>query len=155
MHTSKVRAHPSTDFWKAAIYKARMRLPAISLTNASPKEGAVRSDLANQFIARQHYDNARREILRAIECREPLGHAAELWRTWNVLYNIETARNNTDAAKMARRKAIAAYEAYRRDGGVSPNDITELYEMVAQAVQSGETTTAEADFGLETDASRD
>jgi tetratricopeptide (TPR) repeat protein len=54
-------------------------------------EGRVRSNLANTLIKLQRYDEARRELQRAIECKQPYGHAAEPWTTWNILRNLEQA----------------------------------------------------------------
>jgi tetratricopeptide (TPR) repeat protein len=111
-------------------------------------EGKARGNLAIRFLTLKRYDDARRELERAIECFEPFGHAASPWKTWDILYDLETACNQPAAAKVARQKAIDAYASYRRDGGVSQSDIAELYEGVAQvalnpalrgAVQSGDT----------------
>ncbi|MEI2772745.1 MAG: hypothetical protein V9G98_19080 [Candidatus Competibacter sp.] len=62
-------------------------------------------------------DEARQEIRRAIECKAPFGHAAEPWKTWAILADIETDAGNPAAAAEAKAKAIACYLAYRRDGG--------------------------------------
>jgi hypothetical protein len=44
------------------------------------------------------------------------GHAAEPWKTWDILAAIEADAGDPAAAE-ARSKAIACYLAYRRDGG--------------------------------------
>ena len=62
-------------------------------------------------------DKARQEILRAIECNAQFGHASEPWKRWSILAGIETDAGNSTAAAAAKRKAIACYIAYRRDGG--------------------------------------
>ena len=62
-------------------------------------------------------DEARQEIRRAIECDAQFGHAAEPWKTWAILADIETDAGNATAAAEAKGKAIACYLAYRRDGG--------------------------------------
>jgi len=41
----------------------------------------------------------------------------EPWKTWAVLADIEADAGNPSAAAEAKRKAIDAYIAYRRDGG--------------------------------------
>ncbi len=69
------------------------------------------------MIQLRRYDEARREILRAIECDKPYGHAAEPWKTWMILRNLEAATGNARAAEKAREKAVELYTAYRRDGG--------------------------------------
>jgi hypothetical protein len=65
----------------------------------------------------QRYDEARREIQRAIECNKPFGHAAEPWKTFNILHQIETATGNSAAARAAWQQARDAYLAYRQQGG--------------------------------------
>ena len=53
----------------------------------------------------------------AIECKKPYGHAAEPWKTWNILHDLELATGNPTAATAARAEAIRLFHAYRRDGG--------------------------------------
>jgi tetratricopeptide (TPR) repeat protein len=81
------------------------------------REGLSRNNLADTLRKLRRFDEARQEIRRAIECKEPFGHAAEPWTTWAILANIETATGNPAAAAEAKSKAIACYLAYRRDGG--------------------------------------
>ncbi|MGO8670175.1 MAG: tetratricopeptide repeat protein [Capsulimonadaceae bacterium] len=80
-------------------------------------EGRARNNLGDELVTLGRYDEARREILRAIECNESFGHAATPWTTWNILCNLERAVGDAAAAGDARRKAIEAFLAYRRDGG--------------------------------------
>ena len=80
-------------------------------------EGRVRSNLGDLLCSLRRFDEARREIRRAIECKEPSDQAGEPWTTWAILAEIETAAGNTAAAAEAKGKAIACYLAYRRDGG--------------------------------------
>jgi tetratricopeptide (TPR) repeat protein len=80
-------------------------------------EGDSRCNHAISLIKLRRYDEARQEILRAIECYKPYGHAAEPWKTWNILCEIEQAEGNPEAAAQAREQAIQLYLAYRRDGG--------------------------------------
>jgi hypothetical protein len=59
---------------------------------------------------------------------------AEPWATWSVLADIETdAGNLTDAAE-AKRKAIACYVAYRRDGGENHNPPGRICLAVTQSL---------------------
>ncbi|MCB1057746.1 MAG: tetratricopeptide repeat protein [Acidobacteria bacterium] len=81
------------------------------------KEGAVRNNLGSTLRKLHRFAEARQEIYRANECGEPYGHAAEPWKTWDILADIETADCNAEAAATARNKAFASYLAYRRDGG--------------------------------------
>ncbi|HEY6347179.1 MAG TPA: tetratricopeptide repeat protein [Bryobacteraceae bacterium] len=80
-------------------------------------EGIRRNNLASELIKLGRYDEARREIERAIECKRPFGHVAEQWKIFEILSDLERAVGNELAALEARSKAIAAYLAYRRDGG--------------------------------------
>jgi tetratricopeptide (TPR) repeat protein len=80
-------------------------------------EGLVRNNLAETLRKLGRLDEARREIARAIECRAPLGNAAGTWISWAILSDIETDCGDPAAAASAKRKAIEAYLAYRRDGG--------------------------------------
>jgi len=54
-------------------------------------EGVARSNLGIPLIKLQRYNEARRELLRAIECMKPFGHVAQPWETWNILHNLEQA----------------------------------------------------------------
>ena len=110
-------------------------------------EGLVRNNLANTLIKLERYDEARRELLRAIECDKPYGHAAEPWKTWDVLHNLEQATGNPQAAAEARQRAMAAYLAYRRDGGQSYEFGAQACAAVAQAIEQGEATTLAQELG--------
>jgi tetratricopeptide (TPR) repeat protein len=81
------------------------------------KEGGTRNNLALRLRKLRRLDEARREIHRAIECKEGFGHAAHPWTSWAILAEIETDAGNPAAAAEAKRKAIECYLAYRRDGG--------------------------------------
>jgi tetratricopeptide (TPR) repeat protein len=84
---------------------------------SAAKEGFVRNNLAGTLRKLRRLDDARQEILRAIECDAEFGHASEPWTTWAVLAGIETDALDPAAAAEAKRNAIACYLAYRRDGG--------------------------------------
>ena len=101
-------------------------------------EGLARNNLADTLIKLQRYDEARREVLRAIECKQPYGHAAQPWMTWDILHNLEQATGNPQAAAEARQRAIESYLAYRRDGGQSYEWGAQVCAAVAEAIQSGE-----------------
>ncbi len=102
------------------------------------KEGAARSNLANALIQLRRYAEARPEILRAIECKSPFGHAAEPWTTWATLHHLEIADGQPAAAAEARGKAMQAYRAYRAQGGVSQSNGYQLIEVTDQAIQQGQ-----------------
>jgi tetratricopeptide (TPR) repeat protein len=80
-------------------------------------EGRVRGNLGDTLWRLGRLDEARRQVQRAIECKAPFGHAAEPWKTWAILADIETAAHNLGAAAAAMDQARAAFLAYRRDGG--------------------------------------
>jgi len=81
-------------------------------------------------------DDARREIERALECKKTFGHVAEPWRTFAVLSNIERAAGNQSAALEAHNRAIAAYLAYRRDGGAPEIDTNQAAIIVEQGPEA-------------------
>ncbi|MCP4620717.1 MAG: tetratricopeptide repeat protein, partial [Bradyrhizobium sp.] len=100
-------------------------------------EGVIRSNIGNQLIKLRRYAEARRELLRAIECKQKYGHTAEPWKTWIILHNLEKAEGNPEAAAQARARGVAAYLAYRRDGGENQEHDAELCAAVHQAIQQG------------------
>ncbi len=100
-------------------------------------EGVTCSNLAGTLIKLRRYPEAREQLLRAIECKSEFGHAASPWTTWAILYKLETAEGNAAAANNARSKAMAAYAAYRRDGGESRSNRYQWIVMVMQAIQAG------------------
>jgi tetratricopeptide (TPR) repeat protein len=82
-------------------------------------EGRTRNNIAFQLIVLKRYDEARQELLRAIECKKPFGHVAEPWTTFDILGDLERAVGNEPEAREARSQAMQAYLAYRRAGGES------------------------------------
>ncbi|MDQ1355124.1 MAG: hypothetical protein QG657_5434, partial [Acidobacteriota bacterium] len=85
------------------------------------QEGRARNNMAATLIKLKRYEEARTEILRAIECKEPYGHAVTPWTTYDILCDLERAEGNSQAAQAAREKAIQLFLAYRRDGGENYN----------------------------------
>jgi tetratricopeptide (TPR) repeat protein len=111
-------------------------------------EGAVRGNLASTLIRMQQYDEARHELLRAIECNEPYGHAAEPWKTWDILRDLEQACGNSGAAAQARQRAVESYLAYRRAGGQSMTGSAEVCAMAAEAMAKGDIAELEQQLTL-------
>lgn len=107
-------------------------------------EGVARSNLADKLIKLQRYDEAHRELQRAIECKQPYGHVAEPWLTWKILHDLEQATGNAQAAGQAQRQATQSYLAYRRDGGENQSSGAQWCAAVGQLIQQGA-----ADKGLE------
>ncbi|MBV9791743.1 MAG: tetratricopeptide repeat protein, partial [Chloroflexi bacterium] len=112
------------------------------LSNLS-REGSTRNNLAATLIELQRYDEARRELQRAIECNKNFGHAAKPWKAWGLLYELEQAVGSHEAADRARRQAIESYVAYRRAGGEPQNLGGRLAALIFQAMQQGQMSDAE------------
>lgn len=110
------------------------------------KEGVARNNLADTLIKLRRYDEARRELRRAIECDRPFGHAAEPWKTWQNLCNLERAVGDGEAAAKARERAVQAYLEYRRAGGESTTPGGELCAMTAQAIAEGKSDQVAAEL---------
>jgi tetratricopeptide (TPR) repeat protein len=103
-------------------------------------EGRVRNNLAALLMRLQRYDEARQELQRAIECKRPYGAAAEPWTTWNLLYKLEQATGNAQAATDAWQQAVQYYRAYRRAGGENHAPGARLCDQIAHAIRQGDTT---------------
>ena len=106
------------------------------------KEGLVRSNLGDTLRRLGRLDEARRQVQRAIECKAPFGHAAEPWKTWAILADIESAAANPGAAAAASDQARAAYLAYRRDGGESYSGAGRLALAVTVYLNAGDRAAA-------------
>src|SRR5207253_436286 len=106
------------------------------------KEGIRRSNLAATLQKLRRLDEARQEILQAIECGAHFGHASETWKSWAILAGIETTAGNHVRAADAKLKAIASYLAYRRDGGENHDAEGRISLAVTQSMLVGDHTTA-------------
>lgn len=113
------------------------RQAADCFTDDRASEGRTRSNLADTLRKLGRLDEARQEIERAIVCDQGLGHAAEPWKTWNSLSDIETDAGRLPEAQQARRQAIEAYLAYRRDGGENQDPDGQLCNTICQMVRTG------------------
>ncbi|MDS4032233.1 MAG: tetratricopeptide repeat protein, partial [Candidatus Contendobacter sp.] len=103
-------------------------------------EGMARSNLSAALRKLHRLDEARQEIRRAIKCKEQFGHAAEPWKSWAILADIETDAGNPAAAAEAKAKTIACYLAYRRDGGENHDAPGRIALAVTQALLAGDLT---------------
>lgn len=81
------------------------------------KEGITRTNRAETLRILRRFDEARKEILRAIECKNGLGHAVHPWATWHVLGTLEEDEGQLTSAAESKRKARDCYLTYRREGG--------------------------------------
>ena len=102
------------------------------------KEGTRRNNLAVTLRKLLRFDEARQEILRAIECGAQFGHASSPWASWSNLADIETDAGNPAAVAEAKRKAIACYLDYRRDGGENHNPDGRISLAVTQSLLAGD-----------------
>ncbi len=109
-------------------------------------EGIACNNLADTLISLQRYDEARRELYRAIECNKPYGHAAASWKTWAILQRLEQAIGNAHAATQALQQAIESYSAYRRAGGQSQTTVAQLCALASQSIPQGETARLEQEL---------
>ena len=100
----------------------------------APTKDKRRSNLADTLLRLGRHDQARTELHRALDCKKPYGHAAEPWKTWELLERLEHATGHPDAAHTARHQAIATYLAYRQAGGASQNTAIGLFDHVARAI---------------------
>ncbi|MBE0671386.1 MAG: tetratricopeptide repeat protein [Anaerolineales bacterium] len=104
------------------------------------QEGAVRNNIANTLRQLKRYDEARTEIMRAIECYKPFGTAVELWKSYNILQEIEEATGNPAAAHAAWEQARDAYLAYRRQGGYAQGEEGQLVDQLLGMIQQGQSS---------------
>ena len=93
-------------------------------------EGVARNNIADTLQKLQRYDEARTEILRAIECQRQFGHVALPWTSFDILHKIETATGSPGAAQAAWRQARETYLAYRRQGGYAQYPGGKLVDQV-------------------------
>jgi tetratricopeptide (TPR) repeat protein len=107
------------------------------------REGIVRSNLADTLLRLNRYDEARTEVLRAIECKEPYGHATEPWKTWEILRELELATGDIEAATSARQFAVKNYLAYRQEGGYGTTPSARVCAAAAAAIAAGDTSQIE------------
>jgi tetratricopeptide (TPR) repeat protein len=101
------------------------------------KEGLRRNNIANTLRKLKRYDEARAEIMRAIECNKPFGHVSEPWKTFSILRQIEEATGNPTAARVAWEQARDAYLAYRRQGGYAQTPGGRLVDQILGLLQEG------------------
>ncbi len=126
------RQEEAAAFFRQAVYKSVR----------SAREGARRYGLARMLYKLCRFDEARNEILRAIECDAQLGHTSESGRSWAVLAAIEMADGNATAAAEAKRKAITSYLAYRRAGGENHEPVGRVCLAVSQPLLAGDAAAA-------------
>jgi tetratricopeptide (TPR) repeat protein len=92
-------------------------------------EGMVRNNIADTLRNLKRYDEARAEIMRAIECLQEFATVG-VWVSFGILQKIEEATGNPTAASAAWAQARDAYLAYRRQGGYANQGSGTLVEHV-------------------------
>ena len=102
------------------------------------KEGRARNNIADLLIKLGRYDDARGEILRAIECKTPYGHAATPLTAYDILCDLENATKHPEAAAKARQNAMDIFLAYRRDGGENHSGGGRLCHRFFEQVKAGQ-----------------
>jgi tetratricopeptide (TPR) repeat protein len=100
-------------------------------------EGKARNNIASTLVKLKRFGEARLEIMQAIECNRSFGHAAEPWKTFNVLRRIEEATGNLAAVHAAWVRARDAYLAYRRQGGYAQNPSGQLCDQLLPVLAQG------------------
>ncbi|MCP4567491.1 MAG: tetratricopeptide repeat protein, partial [FCB group bacterium] len=105
-------------------------------------EGTRRNNIAAVLCKLKRYDEARSEIMRAIESNRPFGHAVEPWKSFSILQDIETADGNHEAARSAWQQARESYLAYRQQGGYAQTSGGELIDKILDSAQKGDTSEA-------------
>jgi tetratricopeptide (TPR) repeat protein len=101
------------------------------------REGCCRNNIALTLSKLKRYEEARREIMRAIECGGEYGHVAEPWRSFSILHDIETAAGNQKAAREAWRKARDNYLAYRQQGGYAQYGGGKVVDRILGLISEG------------------
>lgn len=115
----------------------RQAMDAFSKLGDKVSIGRQCNNIAITLVKLQRYDEARPELLRAIECNETFGHEAEPWKTWAILHDMEQVSGNPQAAREAQQQALATFLTYRRDGGENHSSAGELALVVGLAIQQG------------------
>jgi tetratricopeptide (TPR) repeat protein len=118
---------------------AFFRQAADTYANAGDQanEGKARSNLALALLRLRRHDEARQEIVRAIERLVSVGHAGEPWRCLGVLAEIEAGAGNAAAAEETKGRAVESFLAYRRDGGENHNADGRICLAATQALKEG------------------
>ncbi len=99
-------------------------------------------NLAVALLGLGRLGEARDQATRAARLAAPMGHAANPWKTWGLLHQIEIQAHCPEAAEAARVRAIELYRTYRRDGGEPLSSVAELIDAVAHLLREHRTEEA-------------
>ncbi|MBF0162506.1 MAG: tetratricopeptide repeat protein [Magnetococcales bacterium] len=130
--------------WEEAVAHYRQATDRYVRVQDQAKEGIVRHNLADALRQLGRLEEARQEIQRAIACEQPFGHAAEPWKSYNILAAIETTASQPTAAAQAHLQARKLFAQYRRDGGENHGTGAEWCQAVANAIAQGDGPQAQA-----------
>ena len=101
-------------------------------------EGKCRNNLASNLVILKSFGEARKEILKAIACKKGMGHAAQLWKSYEIIYDLEKASQNPIAAQKAKEQARELYLSYRKDGGIARSGSGRLADQIWAFIQADE-----------------
>ena len=117
-----------------AISFLRQAVDIYVTSGESPYEGMYRYNIAINLIKLLRYDEARSELLCAIECDKHYDDLVKPWKTWDALYQLEKICCNSQAAKKARNEALTTYLAFRNNGGDGQSGASGLAMIVEQVL---------------------
>ena len=100
------------------------------------REAGARNNLAESYHALGLLDEARRALRAALQLVAPLGHAAQPWKTWAILYDVEIDAGKRRRAAQAIAQARLLYRAYRVAGGAPVDGATRLVAEVADQLRT-------------------
>jgi len=120
---------------EAVVFK-RQALEKYIEIHSPADEGFARNNLSNVLIRLEKFDEARQEILRAIECLKPFGHFTKFWTAYMNLSCLEKLVGNESAALKAREKAFQLFLSFRRAGGENHEPGGKVCAKVSQLLQS-------------------
>jgi tetratricopeptide (TPR) repeat protein len=124
----------------AAIYGQSADL--FSACDNGLEEGLVRNNLAICLRKLDRLEDARREALRSIQCKAQAGYAANIWTTWGILAEIETALGHPTKALLAHRNGMDSFMAYRRAGGENPSGQGVIANEITKQLLAGNPSAA-------------
>jgi tetratricopeptide (TPR) repeat protein len=90
------------------------------------RQSKVLSSLAELLFRQRRFDEARVELGQVLYLQAPLGHAAEPWRAYRLLSEVEKAAGDHGAGFRALAQAVTLYRDYRKEGGTPQPDFENL-----------------------------
>ena len=109
-------------------------------------EGSARTIVSRLLVDLRRFDEARRELVRAMECNDRCGHTNVPWEALMSLHALEHAMGHPEAADAARNMAIAGFLDYRVSGGENHDGGVEFIDIVKRAIPKNEVAKAEREL---------